>query len=164
MTTRCILRVIYTQNIRLLESCQHFVAAPIRSGVHTDYWWLVGSAEAFAPSSSRFMPFLGLWRCVLKTVFSKLKNRGHFEQKQIFHIVCKKYRFGDMNGFRSFRKLCCSFSLFFLHKVRNRDISWFSVIFIFVVPRSVRTSPRPQNMQQQKNKEIGSFTLLKEKY
>ena len=25
-----------------------------------NYWWLVGSAEAFAPSSPRFMPFLGL--------------------------------------------------------------------------------------------------------
>ena len=157
----------------LLESCQHFVAAPIRSGVHTDYWLLVGSAEAFAPSSPRFMPFLGLSFandtvkslhniCMLCIYYAGI-DWGHFEQKQIFHIVCKKYRFGDMNGFRSFRKLCCSFSLYFLHKVRNRDISWFSVIFIFVVPRSVRTSPRPQNMQQQKNKEIGSFTLLKEK-
>ena len=30
---------------------------------------------------------------------------------------------------------CCSFSLFFLHKVRNGDILWFSVIFIFLRPQ-----------------------------
>ena len=38
--------------------------------------------------------------------------------------------------------------------------------FYFCGPqkRSYVAKPRPQNMQQQKNKEIGSFTLLKEKY
>ena len=67
-----------------LESCQYFVAAPIRLGVHTDYWWLVGSAEAFAPSSPLCMPFLGL---------SFANDTGKSCSMHVMHILCR-YKLG----------------------------------------------------------------------